>query len=287
MGMLHDRMEGDLKLRGLSPKTQRCYLSCARQFAAHYHRSPAEMGEREMTDFLRHLVQERQAAAPTIHMYVASLRFLYKVTLRRPDAVVNLPFPKVPRRIPEILTGSEVDRLISCITSIKYRTIAAAQYSAGLRISEARHLRPQDIDSARGVIQIREGKGRKGRQVALSDKLLSMLREYWRIERPQGEWLFPSPKYPTRPVGEDIVRRALQKAAQAARLRKKVTLHTMRHCFATHLLELGHDTEVIQHVLGHASVRTTRRYTHVRAEFLRRIRSPFDVIGAKEGEALR
>jgi site-specific recombinase XerD len=262
-------------------------LSCARQFAAHYHRSPAEMGEREMTDFLRHLVQERQAAAPTIHMYVASLRFLYKVTLRRPDAVVNLPFPKVPRRIPEILTGSEVDRLISCITSIKYRTIAAAQYSAGLRISEARHLRPQDIDSARGVIQIREGKGRKGRQVALSDKLLSMLREYWRIERPQGEWLFPSPKYPTRPVGEDIVRRALQKAAQAARLRKKVTLHTMRHCFATHLLELGHDTEVIQHVLGHASVRTTRRYTHVRAEFLRRIKSPFDVIGAKEGEALR
>jgi site-specific recombinase XerD len=280
-------MEGDLKMRGLSAKTQRSYLSCAGQFAAHYHRSPAEMGEREINDFLRYLAQERESSPATVYMYVASLRFLYKVTLQRPDVVEKLRFPKVPRRIPEILSGSEIDRLISCITNIKYRTVAAVQYSAGLRIGEARHLRPQEIDSIRGVIQVREGKGRKGRQVMLSEKLLSMLREYWRIERPQGEWLFPSPKDPARPVGEDVVRRALYRAAEAARIGKKMTLHTLRHCFATHLLELGHDTEVIQHVLGHASVRTTRRYTHVRAEFLRRIRSPFDVIGAKEGEALR
>jgi site-specific recombinase XerD len=287
MGTLRDRMEVDLKLRGLALKTQRCYVSCAYRFAKHYHRSPAAMGEREITDFLRYLVRERQAAAPTIHMYVAAFRFLYKVTLHRPSAVERVAFPKIPRRIPEILTGSEVDRLISCITSIKYRTVAAAQYSAGLRIGEARHLRPLDIDSARGVIVVREGKGGKGRQVMLSEKLLAMLREYWRIERPQGGWLFPSPQDRTRPIGDDIVRRALRRAAQAARITKKVTLHTLRHCFATHLLELGHDTEVIQHVLGHASVRTTRRYTHVRAEFLRRIQSPFDVIGAKEGEPLR
>jgi len=287
MGMLRDRMEGDLKLRGLSPKTQSCYLSCARQFAEHYRRSPARMGEREIKDFLRYLAKEREASAATLYMFVASFRFLYKVTLQRPDAVMGIPFPKVPQRLPEILAGSETELLISCITSIKHRTIAAAQYGAGLRIGEARRLRPQDIDSARGVIHVREGKGGKARQVMLSEKLLAMLREYWRIERPQGEWLFPSPKNPARPIGEDAVRKALHRAAQAARLKKKVTLHTLRHCFATHLLELGNDMEVIQHVLGHASVRTTRRYAHVRAEFLRRIQSPFDVIGSAAGEALR
>jgi site-specific recombinase XerD len=287
MGELRDRMEGDLKVRGMSLKTQRNYLSCAQRFAGHYGRSPARMGEREVEEFLRHLALEKKAAAATIHQYVAALRFLYKVTLRRPEAVISIPFPKVPLRIPDILSGAEIERLIGCIGSIKYRTIVAAQYSAGLRIGEARRLRPEDIDSARGVIRVREGKGRKGRQVMLSEKLLSMLREYWRIERPQGEWLFPSPQDPTRPIGEDVVRLALHRAARAAGIRKELTLHTLRHCFATHLLELGHDTEVIQHVLGHASVETTRRYVQVRAEFLRRIRSPFDVIGAEEGERLR
>jgi site-specific recombinase XerD len=287
MGKLRDRMEGDLKLRGLSLKTQRSYLCCVSRFARHYGRSPQQMGAQEVEAFLHHLAMKQHAAATTIHIYIAALRFLYGVTLRRPDAVRNLTFPKVPRRIPEILTGEESERLLACVTSIKYRTVAAAQYSGGLRIGEARRLRPQDIDSARGVIVIREGKGGKGRQVMLSEKLLGMLREYWRIERPKGEWLFPSPKDPARPVSEDVVRHAIKRAAVAAGIPKKVTLHTLRHCFATHLLELGNSTEVIQHVLGHASVRTTRHYAHVRAEFLRRIKSPFDLIGAKEGEALR
>lgn len=287
MGTLHDRMEDDLKVRGLAPKTRRSYLSCARQLAIHYHRSPAELGEAEVRDFLRHLTRERNASASTIHTYVASFKFLYKVTLQRPEVVEKLAFPKLPRRIPEILTGTETERLIGCVTSLKHRTIVAAQYAAGLRIAEARHLRPRDIDSARGVIQIREGKGRKGRQVMLSERLLEMLRHYWRVEQPQGEWLFPSPQKPDRPIGEDVVRRALKKAARAAGITKKVTLHTLRHCFATHLLELGNDTEVIQHVLGHATVKTTRRYTHVRAEFLRRIQSPLDVIGDQKGEPLR
>ena len=287
MGMLRDRMECDLRLKGFSPNTQRCYLSCAQRFAEHYGRSPALMGEREIKQFLLHLVKEKQASPATHRMYVASLKFLYVVTLRRPGDVARVPFPKVPRRLPEILTGSEAERVIACITSIRYRTIAAVAYGAGLRIAEIRNLKAQDIDSARGLIHVRQGKGNKAREVMLGDRLLGMLREYWRIVRPLGEWLFPSAAKPAQPVSERAVRRAITKAVQAARLKRKVTPHTLRHCFATHLLELGNDVEAIQRLLGHSSARTTRRYARVGAEFLRRIKSPFDVVGTPQGEALR
>src|SRR5439155_6669957 len=141
-------------------------------------------------------------ASLTCHppMYVASLKFLYVVTLKRPELVAEVPFPKVPRRLPDILTGSEAGRLLSCITAIRYRTIAAVAYGAGLRITEVCTLRPADIDSGRGLIHVREGKGRKAREVMLGEKLLTMLREYWRIVRPQGEWLFPSPTNPAKHV---------------------------------------------------------------------------------------
>jgi integrase len=287
MGLLRDKMEGDLKLKGFWANTQRCYLRCAAHFAEHHGRSPAVMGEREIKQFLLHFVNEKEASPATHRMYVASLKFLYIVTLRRPAEVARVPFPKVPRRLPDILTGSEAERVIACITSIRHRTVAAVAYGAGLRIAEIRNLKAPDIDSARGLIHVRQGKGNKAREVMLGDRLLGMLREYWRIVRPQGEWLFPSPAKPAQPVSERAVRGAIAKAVQAARLRRKVTPHSLRHCFATHLLELGNDMGVIQLVLGHSSVRTTRRYTRVGAEFLRRIKSPLDVVGTPQGEALR
>jgi integrase/recombinase XerD len=288
MGMLRDKMEGDLKLRGRSIHTQRAYLRCAGHFAEHHGRSPARMGEREIRAFLLHLAKEKEASPATQHMYVASLKFLYGVTLKRPGAVADVPFPRVPRRLPDILTGSEVERLIFCTTSIRYRTVVAVQYGAGLRMDEARHLRPEDIDSKRGVIHVREGKGRKAREVMLGEKLLAMLREYWRAVRPpQVGWLFPSPVDPTKPVSERAIRQALRKAAKAARLKKKVYPHLLRHSFATHLLELGNEMEIIQQLLGHSSLRTTRRYARVSAEVLRRIKSPLDVVGTAEGEPLR
>ena len=138
MGMLRDRMEGDLKLRGFSPNTQRCYLNCAARFAAHYGRSPVLMGEREIRQFLLHLVKEEHASPATQRMFVASLKFLYVVTLRRPREMARVPFPKVPRRLPVVLTGSEAERVIACIRSIRHRTIAAVAYGAGLRIAEIR-----------------------------------------------------------------------------------------------------------------------------------------------------
>jgi len=287
MGMLREKMEADLKLRGRALNTRLCYLRCARRFAEHFGRSPFHLGEKEIKSYLVHLVEEKGASPATHYMHVASLKFLYGVTLNRPEAVKRIPFPKRPRRLPEILTGSEVERVLSCVTSIMHRTIVAVGYGAGLRINEARRLQPGDIDSTRGVIFVREGKGRKARQVMLAQRLLSMLREYWRVARPQGEWLFPSPKKLSAPVSSHAVGAALRKAARAARLRKRVSPHTLRHSFATHLLELGYGVEVIQLLLGHSSARATKRYTLIRAEFLRRVKSPLDVLGTPEGETLR
>jgi integrase/recombinase XerD len=288
MGMLRERMVEDLKLRNRSVITQRCYLSCARHFVEHFDgRPPAKLGEREIREFLLHLVDERGASPATHHQHVAALRFLYKVTLRRPAAVARIPFPRVPRRLPEILTGSEIERLLGCVTSVKYRAICSVAYGAGLRIHEACTLKPADIDSARGLIHVREGKGKKAREVMLAERLLEQLREYWRISRPQGEWLFPSNASPERPVNDRTVREAVSQAVVAARLKRKVTPHLLRHSFATHMLEMGTDLRLIQMLLGHSSFRSTQRYAQLQTEYLRRIKSPFDLLGKPEGQILR
>jgi site-specific recombinase XerD len=287
MGMLREKMLEDLRLRNRSAITQRCYLGCARRFAEHFGRSPAQLGEREIREFLLHLVDEKDVSPATHHQHVAALRFLYTVTLRRPAAVAAIPYPKVPKRLPEILSGSEVERLLSCITSVKYRALCSVAYAAGLRIDEARSLKPQDIDSVRGLIHVREGKGKKAREVMLGERLLEQLREYWRICRPQGEWLFPSNKSPDRPVNVRTLREALYQAVKAARLKRKVTPHLLRHSFATHMLEMGTDLRLIQMLLGHSSFRSTQRYAQLQAAHLRRIKSPLDLLGKPEGQILR
>ena len=281
MGQLHDRMERDLKLKGYAPNTQSSYLGCARRFAEYHGRSPETMGEEEVKAFLMHVVEERRGSPSTHRMYVAALKFLYKTTLGRPEVMEKVPFPKVSKKLPNVLSGSEVARLLGCITSIKYRTIASTSYGTGLRVGEACGLRPGDIDSTRGLIHVRAGKGNKDREVMLPKKLLEMLRRYWRITKPETEWLFPSNTDPRKPVDTQTLRRALHQAAQAARLKKHVTPHLLRHSFATHLLELGHDIHVVQALLGHASMETTRRYIRVRAEFIRTIQSPLDVAGTE------
>lgn len=287
MGMLRERMLADLKLRNSAEITQSCYLRCAQHFADHFGRSPMKLGEPEVREFLLHLVNDRQASPATQRMYVASIKFLYRVTLRRPEEVERIPFPKVPLRLPEILAGSEVERLLGCITSIEHRAICSVAYATGLRISEALALKPADIDSVRGLIHVREGKGRKAREVMLGKKLLELLREYWRITRPQGEWLFPSPVRADKPINVRSVRYALYRAVKAARLKRRVTPHLLRHTFATHMLETGADVRLIQFLLGHSSLRSTQRYTRLRGEYLRRIKSPFDLLGKPEGQILR
>lgn len=287
MGMLRERMLDDLRLKGLRESTQRRYLDCAQRFADHYGRSPATMGEREIREFLLYLVEEKKLAPATHVQYLAALKFLYRVTLGRGEEVEKFPYPRVPKRLPDILTGSDVERVLGCITSIKYRAICSVAYAAGLRISEICPLRPADIDSGRGLIHVRDGKGGKAREVMLSERLLHLLREYWRVTTPQGEWLFPTNRSPQRHVHQGTVRTALCRAAKAARLKRNVTPHLLRHTFATHLLETGVDMRAIQLLLGHSSFKSTQRYARVQAEYLRRVKSPFDLLDKPEGRVLR
>jgi integrase/recombinase XerD len=277
MEKLHDRMKEDLLLKAYSPHTQRAYLDCARHFARHYLRSPEEMGEQEIRGFLLHLVRDCKASPATLSMYVNALKFLYNVTLKRPEAVQGLAHPKRAKTLPVILSPEEVLRILAAICSVKYKAIIATAYAAGLRISEVCALRVSDIDSQRRRIHVRAGKGKKDRYVMLGETLLDLLRQYYRQARPQGEYLFPGYK-PQRPICTTAVRQVLRQAVREAGLTKKVTMHTWRHCFATHLLEAGTDIRILQVLLGHSSIRTTLRYTHITDRLVQKLVSPLDII---------
>jgi site-specific recombinase XerD len=242
------------------------------------------MGEAEVRAFLLHLLGAGKSPS-VLKMQVAALKFLYSVTLGRPEEVVGIPWPKVQRRLPDILSGSEVGRLLAAVTSRKYRMVLMAAYGAGLRVSEACSLSVTDIDSPRGLIHIRDGKRGRDRYVMLPDRLLSALREYWRSERLGGQLLFPG-REPSRCVSPEAVRDALRKSVAVCGLTKRVTVHSLRHAFATHLLEDGADLRTIQELLGHNSIRTTVGYLHVSSAHIARTRSPLDLLGTPDGAVL-
>lgn len=274
VGAIYDKMLGDLKLKNYAASTQRNYLQYARGFVRHHMRSPAEMGEREIRDYL--LASALREVHPTVlKMQVASLKFLYGVTLRRPEEVAWLSWPKVPRSLPVVLTREEVEALLGAVEPLLHRAVVMTAYGAGLRISEACKLELGDIDSKRGVIHVRDGKRGRDRYVMLSPRLLSCLREYYRQTRPRGPHVFPGQK-PGRPITPSPVRHALKAALKRVGIKKKVTMHSLRHAFATHLLEAGTDIRVIQVLLGHGSIRTTARYAHVSAKHVATVQSPLD-----------
>ena len=277
MGKLHDRMQEDLLLKAYSPHTQKAYLRCARHFVSHYMRSPEEMGEQEIRDFLLHLVRDRKASPSTLGMYVNALKFLYTVTLKRPAEVEGISHPKRPKTLPVILSPEEVLRVFAAIRSVKHKALIATAYGAGLRISEVCGLRITDIDSQRMRIHVRSGKGKKDRYVMLGQSLLALLRQYYQKARPPGEYLFPGYK-PQRPICTTAVNQVLRKVVRQAGLSKKVTMHTLRHCFATHLMETGTDIRIVQVLLGHSSIRTTLRYTHITDRLVQKLVSPLDMI---------
>lgn len=274
MGMLSERLLEDLKLRRYSETTVECYMRNVRCLAEYYpDRSPLRFVESDIRDYLLHLANKGVAAA-TQHQVLAAIRFFYKVTLNKPAVVEGVPFPKRTRRLPVVLTRKEAVRLLGCITSVMHRAICTVAYDAGLRINEACSLMPSDIDSTRMLILIR-GKGGKERLVKLGQRTLLLLREYWKIVRPQGRFLFPGAK-PDTHISADAVRDALVKATHAARITKHVTPHLLRHCFATHLLELGTDLRAIQTLLGHSNIATTAYYTQVSKQHLQNTTSPLD-----------
>ena len=286
MGEIRDRMTADLTIGGYSDGTREVYLNYARQYVRHFGRSPAEMGADEVRAFLLHLVVERKLARETVRIARASLKFLYAVTLRRPVEVDWIPVPRHEKRLPEVLSGSEVAALLGAVRSPTYRTVVETMYAGGLRIAEACALRVQDVDAKRGVLRVL-GKGNRERVTVLSTRLLEHLREYWREKRPgRGEdWLFPG-RNRRHYLSPGSVRKVFNKATGRAGLGRKVTPHALRHSFATHLIELGVDVTVVQALLGHASLKTTEIYIHVSTEQILRTRSPFDLLGTVEARVL-
>ena len=283
MGQLRDRVEADLRLGGYSPGTIKIYLIYASQFAKHFGRSPVEMGDNEIRTFLLHLVEVRRVSSETYRQARAALKFLYEVTLKRPVEVVHLPTRRHPRRLPLILSGTEVALLLETVRNDKHRTILMAMYGAGLRIYEACRLRPESIDAKRRLLRIR-GKGNRDRYTVLSNRLLQELRAYWRRHQPEG-WLFPGRGW-QKPITPDAVRLVFKQALKDAGIRKDVTPHVLRHSFATHLVETGTDVAVVQALLGHGSLRATEAYMHVRVEHAEKIRSPLDLLGTPDGRVL-
>lgn len=277
MGAVRERMETDLKLRNYRPGTQGQYLRCAERLAQHYWRSPEQLGAEEVRRYLVHLGEVRGLAASTRKVHCAALKFLYEVTLGRPEVVSSLGWPRVRSKLPVVLSPSEVEQLLGHMASLKYRTITAVLYGTGLRISEACRLEVGDIVSDRGLLAVRDGKGGRDRYTMLSDRLLRSLREYWRAERPPGPHLFPGAR-PCSTVRPESVRSALAKAAKQAGIRKRVTPHVLRHSFATHLHESGVDIRTIQVLLGHRSIRTTQLYSQVSGRVIARTPSPLDRI---------
>jgi len=265
---LRRRMIEDMTMRKFAPRTQEGYIRAVKGFSTFLGASPDTASFEDLRRYQLHLVSTG-IGAPTINHTTTALRFLFMVTSRRPELVAYLPFVREPRRLPVVLSPEEVARLLNAAPGLKYRAALSIAYGAGLRASEIISLKLGDIDSARMVIRVEQGKGRKDRYVMLSQHLLDLLRAWWKMGRPQG-WLFPG-QNPVNPLTPRQLNRACHAAARMAEIDKPVHLHTLRHSFATHLLERGADLRSVQLMLGHADISTTQIYTHVVEERLKQI----------------
>jgi integrase/recombinase XerD len=283
MNELRDQMRQDLELHGYAQSTRKEYLHAVRRLMEHLKRPPEELGQKELRDYVEYLRKKRKYGASMLKLQLAGIRFLYAVTLGRPEVVAWMAWPRQPIKLPTVLSGSEIEKLLGAMSNPMYRAVAMVMYGAGLRISEACALQVTDIDAARGVIRVRNGKGNRERCAMLSTRLLAALRGYWAASRPPLPFLFPSDDA-TKPISADRVRMAMAAAVSAAGLTKRVNPHVLRHSFATHLLETGIDVRVIQSLLGHASIRSTMRYTQVSRAKLAKTKSPLDLLGTAEGK---
>lgn len=277
MSPLRQRMTEDMQVRNLSPHTQTSYVQQVSLFARYFDKPPEALGPEEIRSYQVYLTNEKKLAAGSILIAVAALRFLYRVTLKKDWTFADIiPAPKKPQTLPIVLSPSEVLQFLDCVGGTKHRAILTTCYAAGLRISEAVHLKPTDIDSQRMVIRVEQGKGRKDRYVMLSPKLLETLRSYWRAVRPK-DWLFPG-DIPGKPITKDAVESVCQKSRQRSGIAKPITPHSLRHAFAVHLLESGTDVRTIQLLLGHRSLATTARYLRIATSKVCSTTSPLDLL---------
>jgi site-specific recombinase XerD len=275
MTPLRQRFIDDLRIRNYSPRTIEAYVAGVVRLAKHFGRSPDLIGPEDIRAFQLHLLQNRVSWSQ-FNQTVSALRLLYRITLGRPEQVPYIAYGKRPRTLPSVLSAEEVSRLIQTAAGGRDRVLLQVAYGCGLRLSELLSLRVGDIDSARMVIHVRQGKGRKDRLVPLSLRLLEELRAYWRLCRPMT-WLFPG-KNPDQPISNGNVQRNFRRIARRAGLTKHCSMHTLRHSFATHLLEAGVDLLTLKALLGHRNLDTTARYLHISTQRIQKTPSLLDLL---------
>jgi integrase/recombinase XerD len=272
----------ELQRRNMSQITTRIYLHAVEEFAQYFKTPPDRLGLEHVRQYQAHLFTDRKLEAVSVAQQLSGLRFFFLKTLKRPWMVEDMPAPKTPIRLPDILSRQEVEQLIQCADSPLHRVCILVLYATGMRREELVRLRIEDLDSARMLIHIRQGKGKKDRDVMLSPRLLAELRDYWRSADPKPKtYLFPSKSVrgnADRPMSDKSVWAAVHEAATRAGLAKRVHPHTLRHCFATHLLESGVDLRTIQLLLGHADLKTTSRYLQLSERHLKAAASPLDAL---------
>jgi site-specific recombinase XerD len=278
MTLLKQRMLEDLRIRNYAPTTVECYVRSVADFAKHFDRSPDQLGPEEIRTWQLHLLNEKHVKASTYIQAVCGLRFFYRNTLNRRIDIERIPLPRYEKKLPVILSKEEVKALLTAPTNPGHRAIPATMYGTGLRVSEVTHLKVQDLDRERKVIWVRGGKGRKDRQVMLAESLREVLVAWWRWKRP-ADWLFPGGNAGC-PLSTKTVFLTCRRAARLAGIAKPVHPHSLRHAFATHLLEDGVNLLVIQRLLGHNHLKTTARYLHVSDAAIRSTKSPLEMLGS-------
>jgi len=261
MTALRRRMLEDLQLRGLAPKTQQCYVAAVQQLARHYGRAPDQLGEAELRQYFLFLLNEKKVAESTFRIHLYGIRFFYERTLKRPWPVFDLVRPRSTQKLPVVLSPREVRSLLALVEHPNARMCLRMIYACGLRLREGTQLQVTDIDPQRMLVRVRQGQGGKDRYVPLADRTLQLLREDWQHVRSRL-WLFPARHRPM-PVSATSLQKTFKAVVRQSGIPKEASIHTLRHSYATHLLERGVSLRVIQELLGHRSLRTTARYTHL------------------------
>jgi site-specific recombinase XerD len=278
---LRQRMIEEMTLRKLSEKTHEAYLRAVRNLEAWLQRSPRTATAEDLRRYQLYLV-EHGVSPTTINAIITGLRFFFEITLEQPETMAKMSHVKEPHKLREVLSREETAQLLACAGNLKHKAALSVAYGAGLRASEVAHLRVGDVDGQRMCLRVEQGKGQKDRYAQLSPTMLDLLRAYWKQARAKGKvlndgWLFPGLN-PVNPLTPRQLNRAIRYAAAMAGIRKRVSMHSLRHAYATHLLEQGEDVRVIQVMLGHKKLETTQVYTHVATELLRQVVSPLETL---------
>lgn len=280
MSNLHDKMLKDMQLRGFSPNTQRTYLKHLRYFETFFQKPAKQLGQEDLRNFLLHLITVKKVSGEYVDSVYSALKFFYETTLGRTWNMKEIPRLKRTLKLPVVVSRNEIKHLLAVTSNLKFKAMFMSAYSAGLRVSEIAHLKVSDIDSENMQILIRQGKGNIDRYTLLSKTHLEILRQYWRQYRPQ-EWLFPG-KLPGQPIRTRAIQDAFLKIRNRAGINKKATIHSLRHSFATHLLENGTDIVRIQRLMGHAHISTTLLYLQVAKVKILQVKSPLDSLQEEE-----